>query len=185
MSSLPGALRRLFADDRGYSLAELLTVLAILGTVCGALMAVFVSGTTSELDLNLRFQAQSQAVVALERLRRDVHCGSAITPAGSSSSVAITLPAQCPSGSGTVNWCTIGSGSRYALYRTVGVTCDTAGLQLADYLVAPVVFSYTPPAAASSLGRLQVDLEINVRPRTPDTLYGLTDTVVLRNTTRT
>jgi len=185
MSSLSRALRVFAVREGGYSMAELITVLAILGTVCGALTTVFVSGTNSELNLNLRFQAQSQAVVALERLRRDVHCASAITPAGSSSSVAITLPAQCPTGSGVVTWCTIGSGTRYALYRAAGATCDATAEPVADYLVTASVFTYTAPVASSSLGSLHVDLPVNVRTTTPSTLYRLIDTIVLRNTTRT
>ena len=79
-------------SERGYSLSELLVVFAILGTVCGALTTAFVSGTRAELDLNDRFQAQVHAATAVEQLRRDVHCASAITPTGASSSIALTLP---------------------------------------------------------------------------------------------
>ena len=46
--------------EEGYTLIELIVVMAILGTVVAGLTTVFVSGSAAELDLNLRFQAQQQ-----------------------------------------------------------------------------------------------------------------------------
>lgn len=167
---------RLIREQRGYSLVELLMVMIVLGVVCGALVTVFVSGTRAEVDLNNRFRAQVNAATAIEELRRDVHCASAITPTGTSSSIAITLPSQCPT-TGTVRWCAIGSG----LYRTTAATCDTTARNLAGYLTSTSVFTYTA-ASASSLAYLDVDLR--VQPGRADSLYHLTERIVLRNTSR-
>ncbi len=81
------------SDESGFTLIEMLVVLAILGIVLAALTGLFLSGTRTANDQNGRFQAQQQARLALDKLRREIHCGGAITtPSGyPSSSVTITL----------------------------------------------------------------------------------------------
>jgi prepilin-type N-terminal cleavage/methylation domain-containing protein len=186
-------VRRVVGDERGYSLVEVLTVLVIMGIVMGGLTTLFVQGSNAELDMNRRFQAQLTARLALDKLRREVHCASVATPTGSASSITITLPSYCKTGSGSVTWCTRSSGtSTYALYRIVGSSC-TGGVKWADFLVASptaptcsgalCIFNYTAQTA-SSLAKLHVELPINVKPsRTVDT-YDLADDLVLRNSTR-
>ena len=61
----------------GYALTELLTVLVILTIVLGGLTALFVSATRAEVDMQKRFEAQQEARLAMDALRREVHCASA------------------------------------------------------------------------------------------------------------
>jgi prepilin-type N-terminal cleavage/methylation domain-containing protein len=179
--------------ERGYSLIEMLIVLSIMGVVMGSLTTVFVTASNAELDMNNRFQAQLTARVALDKMRREVHCGSIATPSGSSSSVTLTLPSYCKTGSGSITWCTRSvATNRYALYRIVGSTC-TGGVKWADYLAptssAPVcsgalcIFSYTAQST-SSLAKLHVDFPVNVKPSKSGEMYELQDDIVLRNSTR-
>jgi prepilin-type N-terminal cleavage/methylation domain-containing protein len=175
------ALRR----EGGHTLIELVVVMSILSIVLGGITVLFVQSSNAELGLNLRFQAQNGATVALRRLRDDVHCASSITPAGTSSSIALTLPAQCPDGGGTVSWCTGGSGSRFGLYRAVGGACSASATQWADYLTSAMPFTFTAQVSGTSLGKLHVDLPVNVRPTRPTLAYRLVDDIVLRNSTRT
>src|SRR5262249_23163903 len=151
----------------------MLTVLVIMGVVMGGLVTVFVAATNSETDMNNRFQAQLNARLALDKMRREVHCASTATPTGSSSSVTITLPSYCKTGGGSVTWCTRSvSTGRYALYRVAGATCS-GGVKWADYLVASTgatvcsgalcVFNFTGQST-SSLAKLHVDFPVNVRP---------------------
>jgi prepilin-type N-terminal cleavage/methylation domain-containing protein len=188
-----GRLLRRVRRDEGYSLIEMLIVLSIMGIVMGSLTTVFVTASNAELDMNNRFQAQLTARVALEKMRREVHCGSVATPSGSSSSVTLTLPTYCKTGSGSITWCTRNvATNRYALYRIVGSTC-TGGVKWADYLApsssAPVcsgalcIFSYTAQST-SSLAKLHVDFPVNVQPSKSDEMYELQDDIVLRNSTR-
>ena len=185
-------LRRL-RPERGYSLVEMLIVLSIMGVVMASLTTVFVQASNAELDMNNRFQAQLTARLALDKMRREVHCGSVATPAGSASSVTITLPSYCKSGTGSITWCTRNlATNRYALYRIVGTTC-TGGVEWADDLVptssAPAcsvalcVFNYTAQST-TSLAKLHVDFPVNVKPAKTTELYELQDDIVLRNSSR-
>jgi prepilin-type N-terminal cleavage/methylation domain-containing protein len=180
-------------SERGYSLIEMLVVMAIMGIVMTSLTTVFVQASNSETDMNNRFQAQLTAKLALDKMRREVHCASVATPTGTSSSVTITLPSYCKTGSGSITWCTRSvATNRYALYRVVGSTC-TGGIKWADYLApstsasicsgALCIFSYTAQST-SSLAKLSVDFPVNVKPSKSVDLYELKDDLVLRNSTR-
>ena len=190
-------LLRRARGDRGYTLIEMLTVMIIMGIVIGSLTTVFVSASNSESDMNRRFQAQLTARLALDKMRREVHCASVVSSAtpstSSASSITITLPAYCKTGSGSITWCTRSvSTNRYALYRIIGSSCS-GGTKWADYLVASssapacsgalCIFGYTAQSTAS-LAKLHVDFPVNVRPAKTVDLYELTDDVVLRNSTR-
>ena len=185
-------LRRL-GRERGYSLVEMLIVMSIMGVVMGALTTVFVQATNAEQGMNDRFQAQQTARLALDKMRREVHCASVATPTGSSSSVTLTLPSYCKTGSGSITWCTRSvATNRYALYRALGSSC-TGGVKWADYLTptstatvcsgALCIFNYTAQTT-TSLADLKVDFPVNLRPAKSVELYELIDDIVLRNSTR-
>jgi prepilin-type N-terminal cleavage/methylation domain-containing protein len=189
-------ISRRLGEERGYSLIELLTVLLILGVVMGGLTTVFATATNAEADMNNRYQAQEAARLGLDKLRREAHCASAATPAGSTaSSITLTLPTYCKtySGNASVTWCTRSiSTNRYGLYRVNGSVC-TGGVKWADFLApsatatvcsgALCVFNYTAQTT-SSLGKLHVDFPVNVKPSRTVEAYELVDDLVLRNTTR-
>jgi hypothetical protein len=83
-----------------------------------------------------------------------------------------------------VSWCTSGTGTRYALYRLAGGTCDATGKKTVDYLTTGTVFSFAAQST-SSLAILSVALPVNTRPESGLPAYNLTDDIVLRNSTRT
>jgi prepilin-type N-terminal cleavage/methylation domain-containing protein len=170
-------------DERGYTLVEMLTVLVIFGTVMSALLTLLVQGTNAELGMNNRFRAQQDARLALDKIRREAHCATAVT-VSSASSVTLSLPSYCPTGNGSVTWCAVSLGtSRYGLYRKAGAACDSSGVRWADYLTSANVFGYAAQSS-TSLAKLSVDFPIDVKPsRTVDT-YELKDDIVLRNSTR-
>ena len=126
-------------------------------------------------------------------MRREVHCASVATPTGSSSSVTITLPNYCKTGSGSITWCTRSNGTnRYALYRVVGATCSGASSGRTTSSRAPpprpargalCIFNYTAQST-TSLAKLTVDFPVNVKPARTVDLYELKDDLVLRNSSR-
>lgn len=173
------------AREGGYTVPELLSVMAILGTVLGGLTTLFVQASNAELDMNRRFHAQIEARLALDKLRREVHCANVITPNGASAAITLTLGSQCKTGSGQFTWCTVSLGpSRYGLYRKAGTTCDSSGVKWADYLTLGTLFNYTPQSTVS-LATLHVDLPVDVDPNRSPGSWELDDDIVLRNSTRT
>ena len=152
-----------------------MTILIIILT---AVTTLFVSGSRAQVDLNERFQAQTEARVATDRIRQEVHCASDLTPT-SAASITVMLPAACPSAGGvdtTVVYSTSAVGAnRFELRRD--------GSRIADFLTNGDVFSYIAPTT-ESLGKLHLDLPVNVSPAETWKQWRLITDVVLRNTTR-
>lgn len=173
-------LRRLLGCDRGYTLIELLQVTVILGVILGAITTLFVRASIAEVDMNRRFQAQQEARLAVDLMRREIHCASLVSPTGASASITVTLPAGCPTVGGspsTVVYDTqLVSTGRYRLRR--------AGVRVADYVAASSVFNYTAQSTAG-LGKLNVTLPVNLTPADTSKEWRLVADIVLRNTTRT
>lgn len=179
--------RRRLADERGLTLVELIVVTIVFGVVLTAVTTLFVSATNSETDLNNRFQAQLSARLALDRLRREVHCASAVNPVGPTSSLVLTLPAYCRVGTGTSTWCAVpypGSTTRFRLWRSAANPCgDAADRLYADFLTAATIFEYVVQSS-QSLGKVRINLPVDLNPAKPGS-YTLSDELVLRNSTRT
>ncbi len=171
------------AREDGFTLSELLTTLSILTIVIGSLMIVFVSGMNSEERVQRRFETQQEARLALDQIRREAHCASSLTISGGGSILSMTLPPQCPTSgasTATVTYAaTAVAPSRYRLQRTMSTSTRT----VADYLLQSNAFSYSAPGA-TSLGRLTVDLRVNVKPDEPPGDWQLVSDIALRNTQR-
>lgn len=177
-------LRRL-GREGGYTLIELLLVCVILGTVLASLTVLFVSASKSQIDMNRRFRAQQDARVAVDKMRREIHCANEITPSGVSTAITVRIPSQCPTGATPgisggpltdVIYDVVGSGQRFQLRRNTVV--------LADYVSEQSAFSYTAPVVNTSLGRLRMTLPINTKPTDIGKEWRLVADIVLRNTTR-
>jgi len=184
-------LRTRLSAEGGYSLVELVTVVAILSIVLGSLTTVFVSASNGELDMNRRFQAQQSARLAMDKLRQEVHCATSATPSGSSTAITLSMPTACPTSGGftAISWCAVAppgaAAGRYALYRSTGATCGSAaGVKWADYLTSTAVFAYTPQSS-QSLSKLSVTLRVNLRSNSNVGRFKLQDQIVLRNSMRT
>src|SRR4051812_15951773 len=84
--------------EAGFTLPEVLVVVAILGIVLLALTQVFSGAVKAQVDQTRRVNGQQDARIALDKLRRELHCGSALTYSSlPASSVTVTLPSYCPS----------------------------------------------------------------------------------------
>jgi prepilin-type N-terminal cleavage/methylation domain-containing protein len=183
--------RRLRGEEQGFSLIEMLTVMIIMSVVLTGLTTLFVQGSNAELDLNRRFEAQQDSRVALDKIRREIHCaqGAATSPtSGEAPSITLDLPGQCPTAVGaaqtSVTWCSVlVSTGRYKLYRKVGVTCNATGVRWADYLTQANLFQYQA-ASSESLAKVRVSFPVDVKTGDATPPYRLCDHIVLRNTLR-
>jgi prepilin-type N-terminal cleavage/methylation domain-containing protein len=190
------AAGRRLASEGGYSLTELIVVLAILLIVVTALTQLFLSASTAQVDMTRRFEAQQDMRLALDRLRREVHCASTVTGTPPTSSIDITLGAYCPTnktgGVTNVSWCTRdkngnappGAGAPYSLRRYSGPSCTGTFRKEADYLTIHDVFKAFPPPPAGQLRTLSVELPVDVKPADAKQRYTLKDDIALRNATR-
>jgi prepilin-type N-terminal cleavage/methylation domain-containing protein len=172
-------LRRLVGSESGYTLIELLQVTVILGVVLTALTTVFVRAMNSELEMNRRFTAQQEARLAVDRMRREIHCARLVSPAGASASITVTLPAGCP---------TAGAAETTVVYATQLVATNRYKLtrnsvRVSDYVTGSSVFNYTAQST-SSLAKLRVDLPVNSNPVETGKTWRLIADIVLRNSTR-
>jgi prepilin-type N-terminal cleavage/methylation domain-containing protein len=199
LRALRGARARV-RGERGFSLIEALVVILILGIVVTGLTSTFVSASHAELDANRRFRAQEQARLALDRLRRELHCASAVTDVNGAalsttstySAIKITLGSYCQTTTptGFVTWCTLGSGP-WALYRidhaVTSCVTGSGSQKVADYLIAQLPFSKpaAPTGVGTQLPRLHVAFSVNANgvgaTRSTSTLV---DDIALRNATR-
>jgi prepilin-type N-terminal cleavage/methylation domain-containing protein len=175
---VPRRSLRLLRRSGGYTIIEVVVVMLILAIIVGALSTAFVSGARSEFNANQLYQAQQNARLALDRLRTEIHCASSVSSANgvAVATITITLPSACPGTDATVTWATqLVSTNRYRLTR--------AGVEVADYVAVPNVFTYYVPVTGT-LGRLHVDLPVNLSPSQAFKEWRLVDDIVLRNTLR-
>ena len=175
--------------EAGYSLVEMLTVMVIMSIVFAGITTVFVSGSRAQTEQDRRFQAQLGTRLALDKIRRDIHCASDVSPTSGypRSSITFTLPSGC---GGNVSWCTAavtGYTSRYRLYRQLGSTCSSAtGVRIADYLTntsGNVFVAFLHTSGCGCLASLEIDFKVSLKGSNVDS-YELTDNIFLRNSTR-
>jgi prepilin-type N-terminal cleavage/methylation domain-containing protein len=178
MSRLTRRLRALRGQS-GFTMIELLISMVVMVTVVTSLTTLFVSGSKAEVDMNRRFEAQEQARVAIDRLRREVHCADLVT-VSSASNVTIRLPSHCPTATGgavtSVVWDVQSvATNRYRLRR--------GGVTIADYITNASVFSYTAQST-TTLAKLHVDLRVNRNSIEGWKSWRLQTDIVLRNSLR-
>ena len=175
-------------NERGYTLVELLVVMAMLGFVMLGIISLYISGINAQGNMAATFSAQTTLHVGLDKLRADVHLACSQT-AQSGTSVTLRFRSPRPGRDGTnlITWCTQGSGSVYGLYRIAGSTC-TGGAKFADFLTGGSIFTYTAqnsPSGSNALPRLHVDITVNTTPAKTTTRYHVVDDLVFRNGART
>jgi prepilin-type N-terminal cleavage/methylation domain-containing protein len=196
---------RCFSAQAGYTLVELLIVMALLGVVIGALADGFASASRATADETARADDQESAREVLERMRTDIHCASGAeaqptldslgNPTGTGYTLQLSVSqSQCPgvtSLSNGVQWCSVsvgGSTTRYAVYRTNSGDCTAAdALFEVDYItsygsITGGNFWSLPSCSTGRLQAVTVNLPVNRTPVTrPDATYDLTDTIAMRN----
>jgi prepilin-type N-terminal cleavage/methylation domain-containing protein len=165
--------------EGGFTLVEMLAVMAILGFVMTGITSLFISGVRSQTRLSSTFSGQVSLHVGLDKMRIDVHSACSES-AQSASSVTLSLP-PCD-GSKVVTWCTQANAGAYSLYRNAGATCG--GQDFADYLTSGSIFTYTAqnsPAGSNALPRLHVDMTVNASPTTTVSQLRVVDDLAFRN----
>jgi prepilin-type N-terminal cleavage/methylation domain-containing protein len=89
-------MKRVLRDTRGFTLAELLVAVAILGFIMGALFTLQRQGQQAYLTGAARVEVQQNARIALDTMISDLR--SALPAAGSSTQVISSRDANCNTG---------------------------------------------------------------------------------------
>jgi hypothetical protein len=155
----------------------------ILGIVMVGLTTMFAAGLRAETRAHREFRAQQTARIALDQIRHELHCANSITATEATpvSSIAVTLPDGCWGSDENIVYATEAvAGSRWRLNRTGD---SGTAVQVADYLTASDVFTYYGPATGT-LGRLHLEIPVNVEPADATSEWRLEDDIVLRNSIR-
>jgi type II secretory pathway pseudopilin PulG len=196
-------LQERLAGEEGMSLTELVVVIAILGTIIGGLSQLFVSASNSQVDQTNRVRAQIDGRVALDKLRREIHCASSVSPNPNGTwptrAITIVIPSSCSGYSASVasvTWCTVGGSAPYTLYRyphatdlssqTYANACTGSGTLWSSYVSntstvtgGQIFRSYTA-SSGTTLASIAVDIPI----KQGNVVFDLTDNIALRNTPR-
>jgi len=179
-------LRRLRRED-GFTLIELLTSLSIMLLVVSGLASIFVTGTNAEVDLRNRFQAQSEARLALDKMQREIHnaCSASVSSPSGSAYTTVTLYSENAAAGYTctnaATWCAVGTGTRYKIYRKAGTTCNATGsVRWADYVTSSAVFTLVA-ASSGTLPKVGIDLPVDTKPAATRGRYRLPDAIAVRN----
>jgi prepilin-type N-terminal cleavage/methylation domain-containing protein len=159
-------VRARVASESGFTLVEMLISMILLLIIMASLTSVLVSASHTEIDTNLRFQAQELDRTGLDKVRREIHCANAVTQTSGSdltagtaySAITVTLAGACPTASGGATtystWCTAASTLKtgdFALYRVTSTTlprptCASAGkVKWIDYLQPTTVLTGSTP----------------------------------------
>lgn len=183
--SRPCTGRRL-RDERGVTIIEMAVSMAVLGIVVGAVGTLLSSGTRAEASLNMRFRSQTEARIALDAMRREVHTACSATVTGGTTLALRTFDAQLRCTVPSSTWCITGTGTRRRLFRQAGATCSAAsGQQRADFLLSTSQFTIVAGAAGSGLlPRVGIDFRVNPEPTNWRYTYRLQDELALRNARR-
>ena len=186
-------IRAWLAREDGMTMPELLTVMAILGTVLAGILGVFVSGLHATTNMNEQFQAQQNARLALSSMRNDIGtaCSATVgavpgTPARPTGSM-VTLGVGCVNmaSTSTVTWCADSATGTapFTLYRQTGASCAyNNGTSRVRSLTTNVVFAPAPCTAGNVVRRqLAVTLPVDANLANAKGKYTLSDTITLRN----
>jgi prepilin-type N-terminal cleavage/methylation domain-containing protein len=164
----------LLHDESGFTLIELVVATGIALVLMAGLSNLFVSGLRASSNANQTLSAQSNVMVALNRLEFEARCASAAALVSGGAGVTLTLPSQCTHAAGTFTWCSSGG----ALTRHSGSSCSGSGEVFASDVTSTQTFSCLTPVG--QVPRLQIALTVssNTKPANEATL---TDVITLRN----
>lgn len=187
------------AAENGFTLIEMLVVMAILLTILAGITGAYVSAMTSQVDQTRRLDAQENARLALDRMRKDIHCAHGVTDPYLNASNGWTIvmtetnttgEAECPgllqTNAAGVQWCTVpvpGATSRYALYRENDPDneCDgAASTFMVDYLTEADIWG-SPTCVTGQYPTVEITMPVDVDPSKAPGSYQLSDQIALRN----
>ena len=142
-----------------------------MSVVITSLTTVFVQASNSETDMNSRFQAQLTARLALDKMRREVHCARVRRPRDRRGDPRDARPpGLVPDRAAARRRTSAGARSagtnRYGLYSDGRVSCDARASGGPTDPTQSSIFQ-VQTASTVSLAKLRVDFPIDVKTAEP------------------
>jgi type II secretory pathway pseudopilin PulG len=187
------------AQEGGFTLIEAIAVMVLMSILLAPIITSFVTTMSAQARQANVATAQEQARLALERMRKDIHCAhSAGAPlANASGGTTLILNetnasgvAECPGllaqNASSVQWCTVPvSTNHYQLFREDDPSVECSGSQSTfqvDYLTQGSVWTVPGCVETGAYPTVNVSLSIDVSPGTSsEGKYNLGDQIALRN----
>jgi prepilin-type N-terminal cleavage/methylation domain-containing protein len=186
--------------EHGFTLIELLAAMIVLLIILAPLTGSYVSSLNAQVDQTRRFDAQENARLALDRMRKDIHCAHGVTDPYANASGGMTIvmtetnttgQAECPglvkTNASGVQWCTIpvgGATDRYELFRENDPDLECSGSAstfMVDYLTRPDLWA-SPTCITGQYPTVAVTMPVDLDPaHSPAGSYRLSDEIALRN----
>jgi prepilin-type N-terminal cleavage/methylation domain-containing protein len=167
---------RSLSEESGFTLVEMLVVMAVTTILMGGLATIFSLGLRTAKTASSTLGSQAGVVVALDRFDYEARCASNATLVSGGAGVTLTFPSQCThTNQSPVTWCVTGG----ALMRYVNsLTCSGSALTLTTNVTSATPFSCVAPLG--TLAALKVVLTVNTGT-TSTTASSGTDTITLQN----
>jgi prepilin-type N-terminal cleavage/methylation domain-containing protein len=188
-----------YGGEHGFTLVEMLVVMAVMLMVLAGITGAYVSAQTAQIDQTRRLDAQENARLALDRMRKDIHCAHGVTDPYLNDSGGWTIvmtetnttgEAECPgllqTNASGVQWCTIpvaGATNRFQLFREndPDEQCDgTDATFMTDYLTRADLWA-SPTCIVGQYPTVEVTMPVDVDPSKAPGSYQLGDEIALRN----
>jgi prepilin-type N-terminal cleavage/methylation domain-containing protein len=194
-------MRRLLArseQEDGFTLIEMISVMVLMGILLTPIVMSFVTTMQAQARQANTATAQEQARLALERMRKDIHCAHSVGAPLANDSGGTTLilnetnasgVAECPGllaqNASSVQWCTVPvTTNHYQLFREDDPSVECNGSQSTfqvDYLTQGSIWT-TPGCTGGAYPTVGVAFSIDVSAgTTAQGTYNLDDQIALRN----
>ena len=166
-------------NQKGFSLIEMMVVVAILGLIVLGLVTFFTGGARSWIAGQSQLKAQREARQAIDRIVREIREGNEIKSNSDSYSVTVYIP----------SFPLEGIDERYVFYALSGTTMQRDGNPLIDNVLkitGETIFEYynnsgtEVPSPDATVSKIHINLKVDVdKDSNPD--ITLNTDVNLRN----
>jgi Tfp pilus assembly protein PilW len=149
-------------SEAGQTLIEMLIAATVALIIVGVVADLTISALHSQSDQTNRLTAQQDVRLAVDRMKRQIHCGQTATTGAmdtvsASGTLVVTMNSSC-STTGTVTWCVVpGSGGLYTLKSSAGACDATHGTPLVKSITSATPFTVTPAGTTGTTLRANVD----------------------------
>lgn len=147
-------------NERGFTLAELLVSVAVIGIVMAGVFVLQQQGQVAYLWGSARVEAQQSARLALDLMSRELRSAISVTDVGSTCNTGISAITFTDASSKTVVYDLTGSSPSYVLRRTYdGSASDLIGGVVSFTVTCYTSDGYTATATLANVRSVKIEVQ--------------------------